>query len=183
MSKVTLFLAFAEQEIDRPLSRSLRDRAAALSFGEGAFSYADTKAGEKPRFLTPSGAHFNVTHTKNVFLCAVSNAEVGIDAERVREEFDASRLAERVLDETEQAALCALPERERALSFTRAWTRHEAAAKFTGKGIGQVLSGTLPDLVYTDLTELLSSLGAEDVCATLASEDVPELELVLLEDE
>lgn len=185
MSKVSLYVFVSEEEIDRPLSRALRDRAAALSFGEGGFAYADTARGEKPRFSRPKGAFFNVTHTKNLFLCAVSDGEVGLDAQWISETESAreKRVAARVLTDAEQRELAALSEEEYSREFTRLWTRHEASAKLTGAGFSSLLAQeSLTEAVYTDLSPLFASLGIP-VAATLATPDLPKLELVSLEED
>lgn len=181
MSNVTLYLALCDTVIDRPLSRKLRDRAAAISFGADV-SFAETEEGEKPRFSHPEGAFFNVTHTKNLFCMAVSDSEVGIDAEVFPERLDRKReLAARLFGEEENAALADLEERAFSEKFARFWTRHEAAAKFSGEGLRAVFKGGEKPLVYTDLTELVTSLGVS-AALTLCTEDVPSLTLDFLED-
>ncbi len=182
MSKVSLYLYLGEKAIDRPLSRRLRDRAAGLSFGEGGFVFADVAPTEKPRFVHPKGAFFNVTHSENIFLMAVSDAEVGLDVQTdagfsARQE----KIAARVFSEEEQKVLFSLPQEKRAGEFARLWTMHEASAKYSGRGLSELLGGTLGDLVYTDLGELFASLGIFAAC-TLATAKVPELLLCFLED-
>ena len=153
MRNVTLFAALSEKAIDRPLSRTLRDRAAALSFGDGKFAYAPEKPGEKPRFSSPAGAYFNVTHTGRLFLMALADTEVGIDAQTAPDKTRALAVARRFFAPEEAAELAALPEEERPLAFARLWTKKEAAAKYTGEGIFRAgaLSAPAPKLVFTDL--------------------------------
>lgn len=182
MPEVTLYLFEAEQTIDRPLSRILRDRAAALSFGQGAFAYADTPSDKKPRFVTPRGAYFSVTHTENLFACAIADCEVGLDAQRFcAPDERRARVARRVFSCEEQRALSALSQDEAAREFARLWTLHEASAKFSGAGLKEVVSATVHDLYYTDLTELFCSLGLA-AAATLATEKPPRLTVVWLEE-
>ena len=181
MSNVTLYLYLSETEIDRPLSRALRDRAAAISFGE-CVSFAETAEGEKPRFSAPSGAFFNVTHTKNLFCMAVSDAEVGIDAEAFPKRCERKRaLAERFFTEEENAELADLEGSAFSETFALFWTRHEAMAKYTGKGLSAVFGKEEPPVFLTDLTALLASLGI-DAALTLCTKDVPSVTLDFLED-
>ncbi len=181
MSNVTLYLFLSETDVDRPLSRVLRDRAAAISFGEGV-TFAETAEGEKPRFSSPSGAFFNVTHTKNLFCMAISDAEVGLDAEHFPSRLERKRaLAARVFTQEECSALDGVSEGEFAQKFALFWTRHEAAAKYTGKGLGAVLAKEELPLVLTDLTPVLASLGI-DAALTLCTGEVPNVTLDFLED-
>lgn len=181
--EVTLFLYLSETEVDRPLSRALRDRAAALSFGAGKFVFAEVGAGEKPHLLRPAGAHLNVTHSKHLFLCAVADAAVGLDAEWTDGRREMSEaLIRRVFSAGEAERLFALPGRERTREALSLWTAHEAAAKFSGRGLADVLrTNELPDLVYTDLGSLFESLSIPAV-GTLVTRDVPQIELCFLED-
>ncbi|MBR6530408.1 MAG: 4'-phosphopantetheinyl transferase superfamily protein [Clostridia bacterium] len=184
MSNVTLYLSLCKDVVDRPLSRALRDRAAALSFGEGGFSYADTPAAEKPRFAAPQGAFFSVSHSENVFLCAVCDAEVGVDVQVPRAESGREEtLAARFFSEEERASLAALrgQEEKYLFEFARIWTRHEAAAKYTGRGLSDVFARREEDVFYTDLTPLLLSLGIF-APATLVTADVPRIIPDFLED-
>ena len=183
MNNVTLYLYFGEEVVDRPLSRVLRDRAAALSFGEDGFDYAETASTEKPRFFRPDGAFFNVTHAENLFLCAIGDCEVGLDAELFPSQLGRrEKIAARVFSEDELATLAPLDEEEYKRAFTLLWTKAEAAAKFSGEGLAALLKREEADLVYTDLTPILKSLGIP-AAATLATRDVAKLTLVLLEDE
>lgn len=183
MSNVTLYFALCEELVDRPLSRALRDRAAALSFGEGGFAYAATEEGEKPRFSVPADAFFNVTHTKNLFLCAVSDGEVGLDAEDVSSPHkEREALLQRVFSEEERQTVAAAKEEERTRTFLRLWTEKEASAKFSGGGLKDVLGKRTEGAVLTDLTPLMESLGISAV-VTLATKDVPRVTVCELEEE
>lgn len=141
MRKVALYIHLADKNIDRPLSRRLRGRAAALYFGERAFRFAAEEAEKKPRLAAPEGVFFNVSHTGALFVCAFATEEIGVDAEDVAlRKNDPERLAARVLHAAERQRLAeiASPE-ERRRFFCRAWTQKEAAAKLSGEGLSAVL--------------------------------------------
>lgn len=59
---------------------------------------------------------------------------VGVDVQRV-EPWQADTLREGWLTDAEQAALLDLPEEERALALTRAWTQKESVLKARGTGL------------------------------------------------
>jgi 4'-phosphopantetheinyl transferase len=76
------------------------------------------------------------------------DCEVGIDLESIarlkRDDNGLAGLAARVLTARELAIWQALPETAREAAFLRAWTRKEAYAKATGRGI-------LDELIHTDV--------------------------------
>jgi len=79
---------------------------------------------------------FNLSHSDNVLALAVGfHREIGVDVECVKTDLDFLRLGEAQLGAEEIAQLRNLSAPERALAFYRSWTRHEAMAKATGRGI------------------------------------------------
>lgn len=142
------------------LSRITSPRLRAESVGAGALlalalkacfgtdgcelSYAQ-KANGKPYFADRPDIHFNITHTEGLCAVAVSDVEVGIDAERSVE------LSERRLNnlirsgyfsENEIRAfslgnlpLGSLPLETATANFYRLWTAKESIVKCTGEGI------------------------------------------------
>ena len=108
---------------------------------------------------------------------------MGLDAELFPSQLGRrEKIAAREFSEDELATLAPLDEEEYKRAFTLLWTKAEAAAKFSGEGLGALLRREETDLVYTDLTPILKSLGIP-AAATLATRDVAKLTLVLLEDE
>jgi 4'-phosphopantetheinyl transferase len=89
--------------------------------------------GRRPRF--------NLSHSEGWVMFAVAwDREVGIDLESGTrldpDENNLAALARRILSERELAAWQSLPDaRLRRGAFLRAWTRKEAFAKATGKGV------------------------------------------------
>lgn len=88
-----------------------------------------------------AGLRFNVSHSGELMLCAVTRgADVGIDVERVDEERPHARVAAHFLTRRERAVLESLPPAERASAFFACWTRKEALVKATGVGMGVSLT-------------------------------------------
>ena len=79
----------------------------------------------KPSLLEFPHIHFNTSHCHKAVICAVGDAPVGVDVERLRA--IPPRLGRRVGAETPEA-------------FWRQWTAAEAEAKRTGRGAGAVLA-------------------------------------------
>jgi 4'-phosphopantetheinyl transferase len=90
---------------------------------------------------------FNLSHSGEWNLLAVSGEEVGIDIERVRTVVSQQALAERYFSASEQQHLETLPEQEGQSLFFRLWTRKEACLKLMGTG----LQGGLSELVALDV--------------------------------
>ena len=90
------------------------------------------------RAAQPSGLRFSVAHCEELLLVAVTTlGEVGIDAERVRPIERWARVADRVFNPTERAAMgreIASGE-EPSSVFFRFWCRGEAELKAIGSGI------------------------------------------------
>ena len=104
----------------------------------------ETTPDGKP-YLRTDQLHFNLSHSDNLALVAVSGqAPVGIDVEHARAFRAPDRLARRICSEREYASLGRFghppgtpPEAQRQL--LRLWVRKEAVLKGTGEGIGRAL--------------------------------------------
>jgi 4'-phosphopantetheinyl transferase len=110
---------------------------------------------------------FNLSHSHELALIAVTQGrEIGIDVERVREDFAFDEVAQRFFTTREVAALHALPLHFQREAFYKCWTSKEAFLKAKGTGLsGQLdevemmltdhvvrLKGTVPNLSLIDLT-------------------------------
>ena len=80
--------------------------------------------------------HFSISHTQNHAFCALSQRNIGIDAEEADRPID-PRLAERLLSPGELEKFD--NSREMLLKF---WVLKEAYAKLTGRGLGNYLGQT-----------------------------------------
>jgi len=96
-------------------------------------------------YLRGGQLHFNLSHSRNIALVAISRqSPVGIDLEHSRHFQAPDRLARRICSEREYAALGryghppgAAPEAQRQL--LRLWVRKEAVLKGTGEGLQRAL--------------------------------------------
>jgi 4'-phosphopantetheinyl transferase len=87
------------------------------------------------------GMHFNVSHSHDVAMMAVSRSrEVGIDVQRVDTSFANENVPERFFSPREVAALRELPSTQQLNAFFRCWTRKEAYVKARGMGLSLALN-------------------------------------------
>ena len=92
------------------------------------------KAPRGKPYFPGSDLHFSITHTKTTVFCAVSDTEIGIDAEDLTRKVSPA-LAEKILSPGEYAQYEALPEEERNEALLRFWVLKEAEAKCSGLGL------------------------------------------------
>lgn len=100
----------------------------------------------KPRLVSSSAIHFNLSHCRQAVACVVASCEVGIDIESIGRYKEP--LARRVLNDQELAAVQQAADPQ--LAFTRYWTQKEAIVKLTGRGIDDDLRNLL--LIYNNVS-------------------------------
>ena len=99
----------------------------------------------KPYLVGISDApSFNLAHSGELALVAVSGRPVGIDLEQVRPLANMAQMAEMSFTDEERAALWALDEPTRTAAFFRLWTRKEAVMKAHGAGFRLAKSFSVP---------------------------------------
>ncbi|KEO78089.1 4'-phosphopantetheinyl transferase superfamily protein [Paenibacillus polymyxa] len=91
-------------------------------------------AGSKPRLLFPAGLFFNISHSGDWVLCAISNNSVGIDVEYMKEVN--LQIAECFFSTSEyQFILNHHSEEELKKRFYQIWTLKESYVKADGRGL------------------------------------------------
>ena len=85
----------------------------------------------KPCFAEGS-LHFSISHTRHFVFCALSEKNIGIDAEEADRKINLA-LAEKILSPKEKARFAAAADKSAAL--LKLWVLKEAAGKLTGEGI------------------------------------------------
>lgn len=95
--------------------------------------YAYTQNG-KPYLEELSQLYFNISHTKNIITCVISDREVGVDVEHVREIKETT--INRVFSEKERQMA-----ENSVEGYVQLWTMKEACAKLTGEGIADIMEG------------------------------------------
>ena len=92
------------------------------------------KAPRGKPYFPGSDLHFSITHTKTTVFCAISDREIGIDAEDLDRKVSPT-LAQKILSPAEYAQFELVPEAERNEALLRFWVLKEAAAKCSGMGL------------------------------------------------
>jgi len=117
-----------------------------------------TEAG-KP--VVARGAHFNVSHSGDLVLLALSDERpVGVDVERKRDVRRVQALIARWLTESERLEVGQLTARGAAASdaFLRVWSMKEARLKALGVGISGAATASLERIDALPLDHLLGSI-------------------------
>ena len=92
----------------------------------------------KPKFTNLS-LEFNLSHSANFAVCAVSDKEIGVDAQE-NTSYN-QRIAERYYTENEKLSIERAEDKD--YEFSRIWSAKESAVKYLGLGLSKSL-----DLVY-----------------------------------
>ena len=146
------------------LARRMLAGAAGVSPLDIAFTYSEKG---KPRANLP--LHFNVSHSGEWVLCAVSKSPVGVDIEQIKP-FRAGMVARYFTDAEAAYVWSGKPSADGSVTdpdtcarFLRVWTAKEAYVKMTGTGIS------------TDLSQVCYDPTSQTVCGIqLTTPEAPE---------
>ncbi len=87
-------------------------------------------------YLTNGTLNFNLSHTGNQFVIAVSNTgDVGIDIEHYKDRKSISGLVKKCFSKVERDYWNDLSEQQKNIMFYRFWVRKESFVKAVGRGI------------------------------------------------
>lgn len=92
------------------------------------------KAPRGKPYFPGSPLHFSITHTKTTVFCAISDVQIGIDAEDLTRRVSPA-LAEKILSPYEYAQYMAVPDEDKNEALLRFWVLKEAEAKCSGLGL------------------------------------------------
>jgi 4'-phosphopantetheinyl transferase len=135
-----------------------------------AFDYTDR--GRPILRASPPDFDFNLAHSGDLALLALSSRRVGVDVEQLRDMANALAIARRFFSPREVAALKRLPEDERRHGFFNAWTRKEALIKAVGAGLG-ALEQTEVSLAPDEVPAVLGAPGGAEAWQLFALEPSP----------
>ncbi len=145
------------------LGTYLSTAPAEIEFTTGEFG----KPGLNKKTLNGSGLEFNISHSKDVCMIAVSkDTPVGIDAEHITDR-DYLALAKRFFHKNEVIALASLSDQERQAAFYRCWTRKEAFIKALGTGLHTPLKSFQVNISKAEKSALTGYAGIAELSPNL----------------
>jgi 4'-phosphopantetheinyl transferase len=104
------------------------------------FRYSDKGKPELDEPHASSGLTFNLSHSGGVALIAITrDRPIGVDIEKIRNDFDTAAIAQRFFSASEQGQLLKLRPEEQHQAFFRCWTLKEAFIKALGEGLSHPL--------------------------------------------
>lgn len=93
-----------------------------------------------PAESNPKGINFNISHSRNLALCAVGvKGEIGVDVEYVRRVMRTDKILERFFSPGEREYFHSRPDIVKERSFMSLWTIKEAYSKAVGTGFSSGL--------------------------------------------
>lgn len=126
------------------------------------FSYSSRG---KP-YLGATPLHFNVTHSENLVLVAVSTAcPLGIDVEQIRPIPEFEDIAINYFSTREATKLMALPREQQRRAFYRMWTCKEAGLKAAGTGLSELKSHAEARFPQEELEKIHAISGTNSIAA------------------
>ncbi|MBP3923410.1 MAG: 4'-phosphopantetheinyl transferase superfamily protein [Ruminiclostridium sp.] len=122
---------------------SLLNHAVSCEYPDFDFCEDAIKKGYRGKpYIEGAQFHYNISHADGLVVCALSQTEVGIDAESIRETTD--RVMKRCYSDSEIAYVNSAANKD--TEFTRIWTLKESYVKLTGEGIATDLKSVCFDL-------------------------------------
>ncbi len=114
------------------LHYALCERLGAARDKCGPFPINHEKGG-KPYLTEYPGTYFNLSHSGGYVLCALGDAPVGVDVQKITKVKE--EVAERFFTEKDRLVLAGQDGVERTALFFRMWSVKESYIKLTGKGL------------------------------------------------
>lgn len=132
------------------LGRYLNEEPSAIRFDYTPYG--------KPILSHKNSLHFNVSHsgTKSV-LGFVNDSEIGVDIEKIKDDFEVLDIANRFFSLMEIKTLSKIPGSEKNRAFYRCWTRKESFIKAEGSGLSFPLDKFTVSLDHDKKAELLTT--------------------------
>ncbi len=112
----------------------------------------------KPAFADEKNLKFNISHSGDMIVLGfVKDIEIGVDVEKVKNDFDVMDIANNFFSPKEIASLTALPKDIQSLAFYCCWTRKESIIKAEGSGLSFPLDSFTVSLDDDGRAELLET--------------------------
>lgn len=139
-------------------SAALKRAALDDYFGGGEI---DVLPSGKPVIVNPMGYYISVSHSAEIVGVVISDVEVGIDIEVIRD-FNYDNLYGRFLSLNEKQEV------KDKNSFFKVWVRKEAESKISGEGIFSLRQRDT-SAKFTDISKEISVFAGKEFCGCIAS--------------
>ena len=117
----------------------------------------------KPRYKHETHLNFNVSHSGDIAIIGfVYDYTIGVDIEKIKNDFDTFEIAINFFSKKEIAALRKIPKPLQHKAFYSCWTRKEAFIKAKGQGLSFPLDSFSVSLDSHEKTKLLETKWDED---------------------
>lgn len=117
----------------------------------------------KPNIIQDKQLNFNVSHSeKNIVIAFAKGLGIGVDIEKIKNDFDPMELAENFFSQEEIKALSNHEEESRYRAFYRCWTRKESFIKALGQGLSYPLDSFAVSLDNDHTAQFLKIDGIPD---------------------
>lgn len=141
--------------ISRGILRLLLEQYLEIDAKEIRFNYSPFG---KPFLNSKNDLRFNISHSGNRAAFALfKNQEIGVDIEKIKDDFVVLDLAQNFFSKTEIESLEKLPKKELPRAFFRCWTRKESFIKAEGSGLSFPLNQFAVSLGHDNKAELLAT--------------------------
>jgi 4'-phosphopantetheinyl transferase len=128
-----------------------------------SFQYSDKGKPSIPPQYRGRGVAFNVSHSGELALLGFAQgSEIGVDIEKIRDDFDSAAIARRFFSAREQEQLSRLPVEQQHHAFFRCWTCKEAFIKALGEGLSHPLDQFDVSLDASGTVSLTTRPNAEE---------------------
>lgn len=105
-----------------------------------------------------NGLQFNVSHSGQMAAIAITRGRsVGIDIEKLRDDFAVEEIAQRFFSQAENDMLMNVPPELKVRAFFNCWTRKEAFVKAKGEGLSLPLNQFDVSLIPGQTAEILGT--------------------------
>jgi len=109
---------------------------------------------------------YNVSHTKNALVIAVSEKPIGVDIEKFKD--SDMKIARRFFHNNEIEYILSSKNQDEA--FYEIWTKKEAYIKWVGKGLSMLLKSF--DVTSYELAEMIRGFRVEEYTLAVCCEDI-----------
>ncbi len=132
LSEYTPTTSKEDKVTEHELGRQLLKQGLEQEYGRSWEVCVEEKG--KPFLKSDADIYFNISHTRGLVICGISDHEIGVDVERIRA-FKEPVVRKACSEAEQEYVFAASDDREKATRFCKLWTLKESYIKAIGKGL------------------------------------------------